>query len=454
MSTAIGLQPAAARKSYISSIIIIGALFFIFGFVTWINGILIPYLKIACELESTTQSFLVATAFFIAYFVMSIPSSYVLRKTGYKKGMSLGLLIMAVGALVFIPAAQSRNYNLFLFGLFVIGTGLALLQTASNPYISIIGPIESAASRISIMGICNKLAGIIASLIFGFIALKDADALTEKLKSMDVAAKAAELDQLAARVINPYIIITIVLVVLAIAVYFSSLPDIKDDGDADENTASVANGGKKNIFQFPHLFLGALAMFLYVGVEVMSGDTIISYGHALGIEMAKAKFFTSATLVCMLIGYILGIFAIPKLLSQQTSLKIFSVIGVVFTTVALFTNGFTSVLFIALLGFANSLLFPAIFPLAISGLGRFTKLGSGIVVMSFVGGAILPLVYGAMVDSGTQQAMANGVAEGTAHAFAARSSYWFMIPCYLYILYYGISGHKVGLKKVSKTTIA
>lgn len=452
MSTAITRQPDA-RKSYTSSIIIIGALFFIFGFVTWINGILIPYLKIACELESTTQSFLVATAFFIAYFVMSIPSSYVLRATGYKKGMSLGLLIMAVGALVFIPAAQSRNYNLFLFGLFVIGTGLALLQTASNPYISIIGPIESAASRISIMGICNKLAGIFASLIFGFIALKDTDALTHKIESMDATARAAELDQLAARVINPYIVITIVLVALAVAVYFSSLPDIKDDGEAGEGASSAA-AGKKNIFSFPHLFLGALAMFLYVGVEVMSGDTIISYGHALGIEMSKAKFFTSATLVCMLIGYILGIFAIPRLFSQQTSLKMFSFIGVVFTTVALFTNGFTSVLFIALLGFANSLLFPAIFPLAINGLGRFTKLGSGIVVMAFVGGAILPLIYGVMVDSGTQQAIANGVAEGPAHASAARSSYWFMIPCYLYILYYGISGYKVGLKKADKTVTA
>ncbi|MBX3253657.1 MAG: sugar MFS transporter [Chitinophagaceae bacterium] len=427
------------QKSYLSSIIIIGALFFIFGFVTWINGILIPYLKIACELKSDTQSFLVATAFFIAYFIMSIPSSFVLKKTGYKKGMSLGLLIMAIGALIFIPAAQTRNYNLFLFGLFIIGTGLAILQTASNPYISIIGPIESAASRISIMGICNKLAGIIASVVFGFIALKDADAFTAKLKTLDDAAKAVELDQLAARVINPYIIITIVLVILAVAVYFSSLPDIKDDsGKAEDGKAG------DSIFKYPHLFLGALAMFLYVGVEVMSGDTIISYGHALGIEMTKAKFFTSATLVCMLAGYIIGIFAIPKLISQEMSLKIFSVMGVVFTSMALLTSGFTSVLFIALLGLANSLLFPALFPLAIHGLGKYTKLGSGIMVMAFVGGAILPLIYGSMVDSSTHAAVAQGVSEVTARASAAQHSYWIMIPGYLYILYFGIKGFKVG----------
>ncbi|MBX3241683.1 MAG: sugar MFS transporter [Chitinophagaceae bacterium] len=443
MSTATTLKPQP-QKSYLTSIIIIGALFFIFGFVTWINGILIPYLKIACELKSDTQSFLVATAFFIAYLVMSIPSSYVLKATGYKKGMSLGLLVMAVGALIFIPAAQTRNFNLFLVGLFIIGTGLAILQTASNPYISIIGPIESAASRISIMGICNKLAGILASVIFGFIALKDADALTARIATMGEAEKAVELDQLAARVINPYIIITIVLVVLAIAVYYSSLPDIKDDGTGE--TASSSQPQKKSIFQYPHLFLGVLAMFLYVGVEVMSGDTIISYGQSLGISMTKAKFFTSATLVCMLVGYIIGIFAIPKLMSQETSLKIFSVMGALFTTLALTTSGFTSVFFIALLGLANSLLFPALFPLAINGLGKFTKLGSGLMVSSFFGGAILPLVYGAMVDSSTSAAIASGVDAVTAKASAAQNSYWIMIPAYLYILYFGIKGYKAGKK--------
>lgn len=432
------------QKNYLTSIIIIGALFFIFGFVTWINGILIPYLKIACELESDTQSFLVATAFFIAYLVMSIPSSYVLKATGYKKGMSLGLLVMAVGALIFIPAAQTRNFNLFLVGLFIIGTGLAILQTASNPYISIIGPIESAASRISIMGICNKLAGILASIIFGFIALKDADALTARIATMSEADKALELDQLAARVINPYIVITIVLVVLAIAVYYSALPDIKDDGT--EDTAGGNALQKKSVFQYPHLLLGVLAMFLYVGVEVMSGDTIISYGQSLGISMDKAKFFTSATLVCMLIGYIIGIFAIPRLMSQQTSLKIFSVMGALFTALALVTSGFTSVFFIALLGLANSLLFPALFPLAIDGLGKFTKLGSGMMVSAFFGGAILPLVYGAMVDSSTAASIASGVDAVAAKASAAQKSYWIMIPAYLYILYFGIKGYKAGKK--------
>src|SRR6478609_1723545 len=248
------------NKNYVLPMIIIGALFFILGFVTWVNGTLIPYLKIACQLETDFQSYLVATAFFIAYTVMAIPSSMVLRKTGYKKGMAIGLFIMAIGAIVFVPAANARDYNLFLIGLFIIGTGLALLQTASNPYVSIIGPMESAATRISIMGICNKVAGILAGLIFGYIALNDADVLVESLKTMDAAAKEATLNELASRVIVPYMIIAGVLVVLAIAILFSGLPDIKEEGE-DETSKSTAPQ-KTSVFQYPHLVLGVAALFL------------------------------------------------------------------------------------------------------------------------------------------------------------------------------------------------
>ena len=411
-------------SSYVMSITIIGILFFIFGFVTWVNGTLIPYLKIACELESDFQSYLVTAAFFIAYTVMALPSSVVLQKVGYKRGMSLGLFIMAIGAVLFIPAAQSRNFNMFLTGLFIIGTGLALLQTASNPYASIIGPIESAASRISILGICNKVAGILAGLIFGAIALSDADGIEGRLAAMDAAAKAAELDALAARVINPYIIITIVLIVLSLGILFSPLPDIKEEGE--EGSASLS-AGKTSIFQFPHLWLGVLAIFTYVGVEVMAGDTIISYGKSLGIELSKARYFSQATLACMLIGYVVGIFTIPKIISQETALKISAVLGILFTVVVVFSSGIVSVGGMALLGLANALMWPAIFPLAIEGLGKFTKTASALLVMGIAGGAILPLVYSKLAESiGTQQ------------------GYWLMVPCYLYILYFAMKGHKAG----------
>lgn len=419
-------NPTSRRNQYVIPMIIIATLFFIFGFVTWVNGSLISYLKIACQLESDFQSFLVVFAFFIAYAVMAIPSSYILRKTGYKKGMAIGLFVMAVGAILFVPAAQSRNYNLFLTALFIIASGLTLLQTASNPYVTIIGPMESAASRISIMGICNKVAGIFAGLIFGYIALQDADILEKSLQTMDAVSKEAALSELASRVILPYIIIAGVLVVLAIAVMLSSLPDIKEP---DEDISETASLRKSTIWQYPHLMLGVIALFLYVGVEVMAGDTIISYGKSIGIELSIARYFSQVTLGCMLIGYLLGIALIPKYLSQATALKLCAISGAAFTVLAILTNGIISVAFIALLGLANALVWPAIWPLALNGLGKFTKLGSGLLIMAIAGGALVPLLYGKLSDEWNSQ-----------------QAYWVMFPCYLYILYYAVKGHKVGLK--------
>ncbi|WP_407426417.1 sugar MFS transporter [Arcticibacter sp.] len=414
------------RQSGIPPIAIIGALFFIFGFVTWLNSVLIPYLKIACELNNF-ESYLVTFAFYISYLVMAIPSAWVLKITGFKKGMALGLGIMALGALVFIPAAMIRMYELFLLGLFVQGTGLALLQTASNPYITILGPPESAAKRISIMGICNKVAGAIAPIVLGAVALKDADALQIRIKTMTAIEKAAELDMLAGRVILPYIIIMVVLVILGVLVSKSSLPEV--DTDAEDETVAAANTGKTSIVQFPHLLLGVLTIVFYVGVEVIAGDTIISYGASQGIALSTAKYFTTMTLVGMIVGYLVGIVCIPKYFSQETAMKVFAMMGLAFTLGAIFTEGFVSVMFIALLGLANSLVWPAIWPLALSGLGRFTKIGSSLLVMGIAGGAILPLVYGHLADT-----------------WDPREAYWIAVPCYLFIWFYAVKGYNVGKK--------
>jgi MFS transporter, FHS family, L-fucose permease len=423
MTTAVAQAPALSQAQQRKSILMIGALFFIFGFVTWTNSILIPYLKIACELTNF-QSYLVAFAFYISYFVMAIPSAWVLKATGFKKGMSLGLVVMALGALVFIPAAYSRTFWLFLLGLFIQGTGLALLQTASNPYITILGPRESAAKRISIMGICNKIAGGIAPIVLGAIALQNADVLVEQLKTMSLVEKAQELDLLAERVVLPYVIMIAILLVLAVVVYLSSLPEI--DTDQEDEAVAAANTSKTSIFQFPQLIIGALAMFLYVGVEVIAGDTIISYGAEQGIPFETAKFFTTCTLFAMVVGYLVGVVTIPRFLSQEAALKVSAVLGILFGLGAIFTTGFTSVLFISLLGLANALIFPAIWPLAINGLGRFTKIGASLLIMAIAGGAVLPLIYGALAD-----------------AFNPQQAYWIVVPCYLFILYYAISGHKV-----------
>jgi MFS transporter, FHS family, L-fucose permease len=427
MSNVVTPQPSgnalAPKTDYTRSMAIIGALFFVFGFVTWLNSVLIPYLKIACELNNF-ESYLVAFAFYIAYLVMGVPSAWLLKRTGYKKGMSVGLLIIAVGALLFIPAALSRTYGLFLLGLFVQGTGLTVLQAASNPYISIIGPAESAAKRISIMGICNKIAGSAAPFILGSIVLAGADDLVARLSTMDLAQKAAELDVLAHRVIMPYLVIMAVLLVLAVLTYFSGLPEV--DTEQEDEAVAAANTHKTSVFQFPHLVIGVFSLFLYVGVEVMAGDTVISYASSQGIPLDEATRFTTFTLWAMIAGYILGIITIPKYLSQQKALQICAALGMVFTLSAIFTEGYVSVLSISLLGLANSLMWPAIFPLAIADLGRFTKMGSSLLIMGIAGGALLPLLYGYLADVVNPQ-----------------QAYWMMVPCYLFILYFAAAGYKI-----------
>jgi len=435
-----------SRKDYIFSITVIGLFFFIFGFVTWLNGILIPFLRTACELNDF-QAYFVTFAFYVSYFVMALPSSAVLKKTGFKNGMALGLWVMALGALVFIPAAMTRTFSLFLTGLFVEGTGLALLQTASNPYITIIGPRETAAKRISIMGIANKFAGAIAPIILASFILKDSHILEEKLsQAADAASKGILLDEMAQKVIGPYIVMAAILVLLGLLLKFVHLPEV--DTDAEDEAVGESNAKKTSIWQFPHLILGVIALFFYVGVEVIAGDTIIRYGQSLKVPMDSAKYFTSLTLLSMILGYLLGIFLIPRYIKQGTALKICTILGVVFSIGAILTPAtivFTmpfvdlvtfkplqlalplTVLFVALLGLANSLVWPAMWPLALDGLGKFTKTASAMLIMAIAGGAVLPLLYGKL-----------------AMAFSTQSAYWICVPAYLIIMYYAFLGHKAG----------
>jgi MFS transporter, FHS family, L-fucose permease len=436
---------AISKKDYIFSITIIGVFFFVFGFVTWLNGILIPFLRTACELNDF-QAYFVTFAFYISYFVMALPSSAVLKRTGFKNGMTIGLWVMALGAIIFIPAALSRSFGIFLFGLFIQGTGLALLQTAVNPYITIIGPRERAAQRISIMGIANKLAGAIAPVILASIILKDAKLLETQLAgAVDAAARSSLLNEMANRVIEPYIAMTVILFVLGLIIRFAHLPEV--DTDAEDAATSNSNVNKTSIFQFPHLLLGVLALFFYVGVEVIAGDSIIRYGQSLGIAMDSAKYFTSLTLISMILGYLLGIVLIPRFIKQVDALKVVSVLGVIFSLAAILVPAHmvismpfrdlitfqaveltipVTTLFIALLGLANSLVWPAMWPLAIADLGKFTKTGSAMLIMAIAGGAVLPLAYGKL-----------------AVAFSTQSAYWICVPAYLVILYYAIFGHKI-----------
>ena len=415
----------APRTSTLLPMIIIGVLFFIFGFVTWLNGPLISFVKLAFTLDDVS-AFLVPFAFYLSYFALALPAGMVLKKTGMKKGMALGLFVMAIGAAVFGEFVRIRIYPGALVGLFVIGAGLSLLQTASNPYISILGPIDSAAQRIAFMGICNKVAGALAPIVFGALVLSGIDSFSQQVTATSVGpAREALLNTFAARVFVPYMAMAAILVALAIWITFSSLPEVKPSSANSEREIGHSGG---DIFSFPHLWLGVLCLFVYVGVEVMAGDAINTYGQGFGLPLAITSHFTTYTMLAMLVGYICGLLLIPRFISQQKYLAVSAVLGVLFAIGAYVTHGYASVAFVAALGFANAMMWPAIFPLAIKGLGRFTELGSALLVMGIVGGALIPQVFVHLKQ----------------HIDFQLAFVLVIVPCYLYILFYGLRGHTAG----------
>ncbi|KRG72272.1 major facilitator transporter [Stenotrophomonas chelatiphaga] len=423
------VHAAGARTSVTTSIAIVGVLFFLIGFFTWLNGPLITFVKLAFELDEV-GAFLVLMVFYLSYFFLALPSSWILRRTGMKKGLSLSLLVMAAGAATFGEFATQRWYPGALGGLFIIGSGLALLQTAINPYISILGPIETAARRIALMGICNKVAGMLAPVLIGTLVLHGVGDLSTAVEQADVATRAALLNDFAAKIHAPYLGMAALLVVLSVAVLFSPLPELKS---SEANAAPAGKGGieRSSIFQFPHLWLGVLCLFVYVGVEVMAGDAIGTYGHGFDLPLDQTKMFTSLTLGAMLVGYVVGLLLIPRFVSQSRYLSISASLGVLFCVGAYFTHGYVSVAFVALLGFANAMMWPAIFPLAIRGLGRFTETGSALLVMGIAGGAIIPQAFAVLKQ----------------HVDFQLVFLLLMVPCYLYILFYSTIGHRAGLPR-------
>ncbi len=417
-------------------ILTIGLLFFIFGFVTWLNGALIPFLQMVCEL-SEMEALFIAFCFYVAYVVMALPMAKILEVTGYKKGMSLGLAMIAIGCLLFVPAALSKTFAVFLIAQFVVGSGLTILQTASNPFIVHLGSQDSAAARIAFMGLLNKFAGVLAPLLFTALVLGNfSDVSQVSLAQLPEAERAAQLNEMSSQLIQPYIGMAIALGILALGLMRVNLPDIQFESD-DSNDSTQASG----VLQFPHLVLGAITLFCYVGVEVIAGDTIGLYGSSLGV--ANATSLTSFTMTAMVIGYFLGLFCIPRLISQSKAMLLSGVLGLVFTvgimlgsdqshSISAILWGWTgiqtlpdTVALIALLGLANAMVWPTVWPLALADLGKFTPKGSAILIMGIAGGAILPLVYGGLSDT-----------------LDAQSAYAVMLPCYAFICYYALGGHK------------
>jgi glucose/galactose transporter len=331
---------------------------------------------------------------------------------------------MALGAAAFGEFATRRWYPGALGGLFTLGGGLALLQTAINPYVSILGPIDGAARRIALMGICNKAAGIAAPLVLGALVLGGIGDLATTLQGATGAAREALLNGFAAKIHAPYLAMAALLLAAAFAILRSPLPDLKV-ADANPDT-EVA--GQRSIFSFPHLWLGVLCLFVYVGVEVMAGDAIGAYGRAFGLPLDQTKFFTAITLAAMLAGYVSGLVLTPMPFSQQTYLQGSALLGVGLVAGAFLTRGYVSVGFVAALGFANAMMWPAIFPLAIKGLGRATETGSALLVMGIVGGAIIPQAFAILKQTYNFQWVFAGL----------------MAPAYLYIFLYAWRGYRAG----------
>ena len=425
------------NRQFILSMFMLGALFFIFGLVSWVNSILVPYFKVACELETDVQSYLVTFAFYIAYLVMTIPASFLLTKVGFKRGVEIGLWILAAGALLFWPAALTRSYSMFLAALFTMGTALAILQTAANPFVTIIGPRESAARRISIMGICNKFAGVVSPLIFAAAVIRPQDKITMdavQAGELTGAAKEQALDAMIQGVILPYVILAVVLFVFGLVFYKSSIPDI--DPNRDNKSEGDAGADRKSILCYPYLVPGVLALFAHTGSQQISIATIIDYAGSMGIDMLEAKVFPSFTLACIMIGYLSGIICIPRFISQQKALVVCTVTGLILSALVLLTqnvwvewfgmNAKLSIWFLVLLGIPNSLIYAGIWPLAIKNLGKWTNLGSSILVMALCGNAFMTLSYGALADK-----------------VGLDKAYWLLIPCFAYMIYYALWGYKV-----------
>ncbi|MCC3160066.1 sugar MFS transporter [Hymenobacter sp. 15J16-1T3B] len=449
-------------RSYALPMAAMTSLFFLFGAVTNFNDVLMPYLKDVCQLTDL-QSSLVQFAFFGAYFLMSLPAGYVLRRLGYQRGIVLGLLVMAAGALLFVPAANSRTFAVFLLGLGVLGAGVTLLQVAANPYVSVLGPANRAASRVSIVGVANNLGGTLSPLLGGMLLFGGSAVLKARLAALPAAERLA---QEATLVKAPYLGLAAFLAVLAGVFFMLKLPEI-EGMQADDETAEqapVSTQGRKSALDFPHLRLGVAAIFLYVGVEVGLGSFLIRYGEAQGISQlsdftqalvrglnvatnflavlfgqAPAAIdttagFTKAVGAVLVASYWFGslvgrVVGIPLLtrLNDRKALAAVCAAGVVFVLASIAVRGEAALWLVVLCGLMNSIMWPVIFPLAIKGLGSFTKQGSSYLIMAIVGGAIVPLLMGWLAT----------------YAGGLRVAFILPALCYAYLLYYALSGYRV-----------
>lgn len=393
------------KTNYALPLAFVGLLFFSLGFALGINSFLIPVLKDSLSL-SAGVAYLLLAATFVPFLIWGYPAAMTIAKIGYKKTMALSFLIFAAAFALFLFSAKTESYILFLIASFVSGTANAFLQAAVNPYITILGPIESAAKRMSIMGICNKLAWPVAPLFFSLLV---ADKTNVQIADL----------------ILPFIVIICIFILLGILSLLAKLPEVKAVGEDEESAADCPYAANKtSIWEFPHLILGALTLFIYVGVETLSLSTAVDY--ATSIKLHNAELYAWLPSIGMVLGYICGIIFIPKYLSQARALLICSWLGIIGSLCVVLLPANISIWGIGLMALGCSLMWPALWPLAMADLGKFTKAGSSLLTMAIAGGAVIPTVFGFIKDSA-----------------GAQGAYWLALPCFLFILYYAVSGYKI-----------
>lgn len=392
-------------KNYTIPLLFIGVMFFTVGFALGINSYLVPLVQSALK-TSSGVSYMIVAATFSAFFIFSYPSSRIIARIGYRKTMSLSFFVFAMAFALFIPSAHMSSLPLFLLASFLSGVGNTMLQAAINPYVTILGPLDSAAKRISIMGICNALAWPAAPLFLSAVIGKEISEAV--LTDVDV----------------PFYIIITVFLALGVIMNFAPLQEVKAEGEDEDAPESAYASGKTSIWQFPHLVLGALALFVYVGVETLALTTTVDYAASLGLDNAESYAIWPS--IGMALGYVIGILTIPKYMSQVTALRICTWVAVTGSLAVVLTPPAVSIWCVSFLSLACSLMYPSIWPLAIADLGKFTKTGSALLVMSIGGGALIPLAFGFLKDmTGNQNA------------------YWICLPFYLIIMYYSYYGYKI-----------
>ena len=397
------------KQNFAIPLAFVGMMFYAIGFALGINSFLIPVLQGSLNI-SAGVTYLIIAATFLPFLIFGYPASMTIKAIGYKRTMALSFLMFAVAFGLFIPAASNQSFTFFLIASFISGTANAFLQASVNPYITILGPIESAARRISIMGICNKLAWPVAPWFLAFVIGKQT------------------IDTQITDLFTPFYIIIAVFILLGIISLIAPLPEVKAVGEDEESAADCPYANTKtSVFQFPHLLLGCLALFFYVGAETISLGTLVDYATALNLP--NADLYAWIAPVGMVIGYICGIIFIPKYISQATALKICAILAIIGSLLVVLTPGSVSIWFISFMALGCSLMWPALWPLAMADLGKFTKAGSSLLIMAMAGPVIILPLLGKLKDM-----------------FGMQNAYWLCVPCFIYILYYGISGYKIRTK--------